>query len=84
MDEDRTEIEVHAQASKEGLSLKAKGAGLFVLLALDIAGMAWIGHALVEKDAATVSYVPLFLLFFVAIILAKILAAVLGLRFTDN
>lgn len=84
-DEPRTEMEVQAEASRDGLSLKAKGAGLFVLLALDIAGMVWIGYGMIQKDAASTAGVLAFvLLFFLAMQLTKILAAVLGLRVSDD
>lgn len=39
---------------------------------------------MVQQDAGGLSYAPLILLFVLGIVLSKILAAVLGFRFTDD
>jgi hypothetical protein len=73
-------MDLDASASKEGLSLKAKGAGLFVLLALNILGIIVIGYQLTQKDADMKGYLPLMFLLWIAYELIATLDATLGLR----
>lgn len=73
-------LEVDATASRDGLSLKAKGAGLFVLLAIDIVGMIFIGYQLTQKDSDINGYVPLLFLLYIGYQLVSTLDATLGLR----
>lgn len=73
-------MDIHASASKEGLSLKAKGASLFVLLALDIVGLIVIGYQLTQKDADIKGYVVIVFLMIIAKELIATIDGVLGLR----
>lgn len=74
------EIHVHASASKEGLSLKAKGAGLFVLLALDIAGIVVLGYQLAQKDSDSKAFFAVLFLMFIAKELIGTIDGLFGLR----
>ena len=74
------QMDLDASASKEGLSLKAKGAGLFVLLALDIFGIIVIGYQLTQKDSDVKGYLPLMFLLWICYELVATLDATLGLR----
>lgn len=74
------EIDVHASASKDGLSLKAKGAGLFVLLALDIAGIIVLGYQLAQKDSDSKAFIAILFLMFIAKELIGTIDGLLGLH----
>jgi hypothetical protein len=74
------QMDLDASASKEGLSLKAKGAGLFVLLALDILGIIVIGYQLTQKDSDFKGYLPLMFLLWIGYELIATLDATLGLK----
>jgi hypothetical protein len=78
------ELDFHATASATGLSLKAKGAGLFVLLALTIAGIIFMGYQLTLKDSDSKGFVAIMFLMFIAQSLVATLDAVLGIRTTRS
>lgn len=75
-----TDMDIHASASKEGLSLKAKGAGLFVLLALDIAGIIVLGYQLSQKDSDTKGFIAILFLMVIAKELIATIDGLFGLR----
>ncbi len=75
-----SDMDLHASASKEGLSLKAKGAGLLVLLALDIAGIIILGYQLSQKDSDMKGFIAILFLMFIAKELIATIDGVLGLR----
>lgn len=74
------QLDIQATASKTGLSLKAKGAGLFVLLALAIGGIIFLGYQLTLKESDSRGLIALVFLMFIAQSLVAALLAVLGLR----
>lgn len=74
------ELDFHATASASGLSLKAKGAGLFVLLTLTIGGIIFMGYQLTLKDSDSKGFVAIMFLMFTAQSLVATLDAVLGIR----
>lgn len=74
------ELDFHATASAAGLSLKAKGAGLFVLLALTIGGIIFMGYQLTLKDSDSKGFIAIIFLLFIAQSLVATLDAVLGIR----
>lgn len=74
------QLDLHATASATGLSLKAKGAGLFVLLALTIGGIIFMGYQLTLKDSDSKGFVAIMFLMFIAQGLIATLDAVLGIR----
>jgi len=74
------ELDFHATASATGLSLKAKGAGLFVLLALTIGGIIFMGYQLTLKDSDSKGFVAIMFLMFIAQGLIATLDALLGIR----
>jgi hypothetical protein len=78
------ELDFHATASATGLSLKAKGAGLFVLLALTIAGIIFMGYQLTLKDSDSKGFVAIMFLMFIAQSLVTTLDAILGIRTTRS
>ena len=78
------ELDFHATASATGLSLKAKGAGLFVLLTLTIAGIIFMGYQLTLKDSDSKGFVAIMFLMFIAQSLVATLDAVLGIRTTRS
>jgi len=74
------DMDIHASASKEGFSLKAKGAGLFVLLALDIAGLILVGYQIAQKDSDSKGFIALLVLLIIAKELIATMDALFGLK----
>jgi len=74
------DLDLHVTASHTGLSLKAKGAGLLVLLALTIGGIIFIGYQLSLKDSDSKGFIAIIFLMFIAQSLVATLDAVLRLR----
>ena len=82
MEDQKLDVEINVK--KEGLSLKAKGAGLLVLLAITIVGIVLLGLKMAELDNGNSLFFPLFILSIIAYRLIGLTAAVLGFVFTDD
>lgn len=78
---DNVELEL-AHTKDEGLSLKAKGAGIIILLCLTIGGIIFLSYLLItsESDRASFAIAPIMFLLY----LSYSLIAVMGTMFTDQ
>ena len=78
---DRVELEL-AHSKKEGLSLKAKGAGIIILLCLTIGGIIFLSYIALTSDSKNVAIViaPIMFLLY----LSYSLIAIMGTMFTDQ
>jgi hypothetical protein len=81
MDQDNKSAEVDIQftAKKDELSLKAKGAGLLILIALSIIGIILLSLKLADMEKGTVLFIPILFLVYITYSLIATLDAVLGL-----
>ncbi|MBT3135647.1 hypothetical protein KL866_11110 [Alteromonas sp. ALT199] len=75
-------IDVELNVKQKGLSLKAKGAGLLVLLAITIIGIIVLGLKMAELENGNSLILPFFILSIIAYRLIALTAAVLG--FTES
>jgi biotin transporter BioY len=72
-------VDLQASASPKGLSLKVKGAGLFVLIAITVCGIIFLGYQVSLKDSDSRSLIAIVFLMFIAQTLVAALLAILGL-----
>lgn len=71
------DLDMHFRASKDELSLKAKGAGLFVLIALSLSGIIFLGYLMSVNDGSSSPLFALGILFYLTTDLIKKLAGIL-------
>ena len=76
MEDQKLDVEINLK--KEGLSLKAKGAGLLVLLAITVVGIVLIGLKAAELENGNSLMLPLLILSIIVYRLIGLTAAVLG------
>lgn len=79
--DDKVELGV-SHTKNEGLSIKAKGAGVIILLCLSIGGIIFLGYTLIttESDKAIMAFAPILFLVWIT----YHLLAVAGTMFTDR
>ena len=75
---------VELNINRGELSLKAKGAGLLVLIAITVVGIVLLGLKMAELDNGNSLLLPLFILSIIAYRLIGLTAAVLGFQFTGD
>ncbi|EGR0400044.1 TPA: hypothetical protein ACF5BV_004762 [Vibrio parahaemolyticus] len=73
------ELNVEVTAKKDELSLKAKGAGLLVLIAICLVGIVLVALKMADSENMTVLFLPLFFLSYITNNLIATLDATLGL-----
>ena len=80
-DKDNVELEL-AHTKGEGLSLKAKGAGIVILLCFTIGGIIFLSYTAMtsESGKGTFAILPIMFLLY----LSYSLIAVMGTMFTDH
>jgi len=80
-DEDKVELEV-SHNKDAGLSMKAKGAGIIILLSISIGGIVFLGYIAmtVNSDRSSMAMIPLVFLVWIT----YQLIAVAGTMFTDR
>ncbi|MGL6633607.1 hypothetical protein ACSZOF_09130 [Aeromonas veronii] len=80
-EKDHVELELSHSRDK-GLSLKAKGAGVILLLCLTIGGMIFLAYTAITSgsDKSIIIMVPIIFLLY----LSYSLLAIMGTMFTDN
>ncbi|WP_417439751.1 hypothetical protein [Idiomarina abyssalis] len=85
-EKNHTDVDVQFTAKKDELSLKAKGAGLLLLIALSISGIILLSLKMAEMEKGTVLFVPIMFLLYITYNLIATLDAVLGLtvRYRDD
>ncbi len=78
-DNKSTDVDIQFTAKKDELSLKAKGAGLLILIALSIIGIILLSLKLADMEKGTVLFIPILFLVYITYSLIATLDAVLGL-----
>lgn len=78
-DNKHTEVDIQLTAKKDELSLKAKGAGVLVLIAFCIIGIILLSLKMAETDKGTILFAPILFLLYITYNLIATLDAVLGL-----
>ncbi|EOB3575223.1 MULTISPECIES: hypothetical protein [Gammaproteobacteria] len=73
------ELNVEVTAKKDELSLKAKGAGLLILIAICLVGIVLVALKMADSENMTVLFLPLIFLSYIANNLIATLDATLGL-----
>ncbi|EHH1241811.1 hypothetical protein P3589_22290 [Vibrio parahaemolyticus] len=73
------ELNVEVTAKKDELSLKAKGAGLLVLIAICLVGIVLVALKMADSENMTVLFLSLFFLSYITNNLIATLDATLGL-----
>jgi hypothetical protein len=81
-----TELDIQLTAKKDELSLKAKGAGLLVLIAICIIGIILLSLKMADTEKDTILFVPILFLLYITSNLIATMDAVLGLtvRYRDE
>lgn len=77
------EVELEVSHSKEsGLSMKAKGAGIIILLSISIGGIVFLGYTAIttKSDNSMIAFAPILFLVWIT----YNLIAVAGTMFTDR
>ena len=74
-----TELDVSVTAKKDELSLKAKGAGLLVLIAICLIGIILLALKMADKDVNGFIIMPILILSYITYNLIATIDAVLGL-----
>lgn len=82
MNDDHLDVELGVK--KEGLSLKAKGTGLFVLISLSIIGIIVLSLEMADSGDNSHLMWPIMILVFITYNLISLTAAVLGFTFRDD
>ncbi|RMG20568.1 MAG: hypothetical protein D6732_28600 [Methanobacteriota archaeon] len=77
---DHTSVDIQVTAKKDELSLKAKGAGLLVLIAICLVGIVLLGLKMVDSEKGGFLIMPIMILSYITYSLIATLDAVLGLR----
>jgi|GEM_PF-3018293 len=85
-EKNHTDVDVQFTAKKDELSLKAKGAGLLLLIALSITGIILLSLKMAEMEKGTILFAPILFLLYITYNLIATLDAVLGLtvRYSDD
>ncbi|WP_434150208.1 hypothetical protein ACR2R6_01590 [Methylocaldum gracile subsp. desertum] len=85
-EKNHTDVDVQFTAKKDELSLKAKGAGLLLLIALSITGIILLSLKMAEMEKGTILFAPILFLLYITYNLIATLDAVLGLtvRYRDD
>lgn len=81
--EERDHVELELSHSRDkGLSLRAKGAGVLILLCLTIGGIIFLSYTAItsESDRSMIVMVPIIFLLY----LSYSLLAIMGTMFTDH
>lgn len=73
------ELNVKVTAKKDELSLKAKGAGLLILIAICLVGIVLVALKMADSENMTVLFLPLIFLSYITNNLIATLDATLGL-----
>ncbi|EGQ7967138.1 hypothetical protein BBM24_19780 [Vibrio parahaemolyticus] len=73
------ELNVEVTAKKDELSLKAKGAGLLILIAICLVGIVLVALKMADSENMTVLFLPLIFLSYITNNLIATLDATLGL-----
>ncbi|MEX2495491.1 MAG: hypothetical protein WD448_05340 [Woeseia sp.] len=73
------DIDVHVTASRDVLSMKAKGAGVLILLVLSIPGIIIVAYLMSTKDSNRMLILPLMFLIYITYELIATLDEMLGL-----
>ena len=76
---DHTRVDVEFKASKEELSLKAKGAGLLILLSISISGVIFMGYLMSKEGANSALMFPMMFLGYITYNLIATVDALLGI-----
>ena len=81
-----TEVDIQLTAKKDELSLKAKGAGLLVLIAICIIGIILLSLKMADMEKGTILFAPILFLLYITYNLIATMDAVLGLtvRYRDD
>ncbi|EHH2514736.1 hypothetical protein [Vibrio parahaemolyticus] len=73
------ELNVEVTAKKDELSLKAKGAGILILIAICLVGIVLVALKMADSENMTVLFLPLIFLSYITNNLIATLDATLGL-----
>lgn len=76
---DHTKIDVEVTAKKDELSLKAKGAGLLVLISICLVGIILMALKMAEIEKGYILILPIMILSYIVHSLIATIDAVLGL-----
>ena len=76
---DKTHVDIQVTAKKDELSLKAKGAGLLVLISICLIGIIILALQMANENANPVITMPVMILSYIAYSLIATLDATLGL-----
>ncbi|WP_445372310.1 hypothetical protein ACH518_06590 [Methylomonas sp. HW2-6] len=81
-----TDMDIQVTAKKDELSLKAKGAGLLILIAMCIVGIILLSLKMADMEKGTILFAPLLFLLYITYNLIATLDAVLGItvRYRDD
>ncbi|WP_318420998.1 hypothetical protein [Photobacterium leiognathi] len=74
-----SELDISVTAKKDELSLKAKGAGLLVLIAICLIGIILLALKMADKETNTFIIMPIIILSYITYNLIATMDAVLGL-----
>lgn len=74
-----TDVDIQVTAKKDELSLKAKGAGLLILIAICIVGIILLSLKMADMEKGTVLFAPILFLLYITYNLIATLDAVLGI-----
>jgi hypothetical protein len=83
---DDSNIDIEVSAKSDGLSLKAKGAGLLVLIAICLVGIVLLALKMADMEKGFYLIIPLMALVYITHSLIATMDAVLGLsvRYRDD
>lgn len=83
---DHTSVDIQVTAKKDELSLKAKGAGLLVLIAICLIGIVLLALKMADTEKGGFLIMPIMILSYITYSLIATLDAVLGLtvRYRDD
>lgn len=82
MSDDHLDIELGVR--KEGLSVKAKGAGLLVLISITIIGIILLSLKMAEMEHGSSLIIPIMILTFITYNLISLAGALLGFTIVDD
>ena len=75
-------VELEVRNEKVGLSMRAKGAGIIILLSISIGGIVFLGYVAITSDQAQSGFAILPMMFLLWV--SYNLIAVAGTMFTDK
>jgi|TARA_B100000749_G_scaffold167949_1_gene129189 hypothetical protein len=82
--QDHTSLDVQVTANKDELSLKAKGAGLLVLISICLVGIILLALKMADMEKGTILIMPIFILSYITYNLIATIDALLGITATHR